>query len=471
VSTIVEEAGSPPSPPIHGSADLEGYFAAGAKPRSEWKIGVEYEKPVVSAVDGEAVPYEGPNGIGALLAGLRERTDWQPVLEDGAIIALRDGRASITLEPGGQLEMSGQQCDSLHCAADELERHVEHILDVGHELGLRFLGLGATPKTPIDRMPWMPKERYRIMRRFMSRTGTLGHRMMQQTATVQANFDYSSEADARKKLRLSMAMSPILVAASANSPIIDGRPSGYKSFRAHIWRDTDPARCGLLPFVFDTENLFGAYADYALDVPMYFIYRAGRYLDSGGRTFRQFLAGDVPGVEPQMSDWSTHLTTLFPEARLKSYIEVRAADSQSPGLLLATPAWMKGLLYDDDCLDAGWDVLRRWDFQLRLELGELAARQGMQARVGRHTLQDYARELIEIAWTGLERQGRVSAENAASPGGRDETVYLEPLAAAVRRGTCPADTILDAWNGRWHASMDRLIEASAYDRPPESDRA
>jgi glutamate--cysteine ligase len=446
------------SPEIRSTDDLEHYFHAGSKERREWRIGVEYEKPVVFTDTADAVPYEGPRGIGALLRGLEERYDWEPVHEDGNLIALRDDKASITLEPGGQLEMSGQQCDSLHCAADELHGHVEEILSVGDSLGLKFLGLGITPKTPIARMPWMPKQRYRIMREIMSRTGRLGHRMMQQTATVQANFDYSGEADARRKFRLAMAMSPVLVAISANSPIVDGQPSGYKSYRAHIWRDTDPARCGLLPFAFDTQNVFGAYASWALDVPMYFLWRDGRFVEARGITFRQFLEKGLNGHRATLADWATHLTTLFPEARLKTYLEVRAADSQPVELMLGTPALMKGLLYDDDCLEAAWDVLRPWTLEERYEASESAARDGLDTRVHRHRMRDFALELVGIASEGLHRQARRNGR------GEDEAVHLAALARDVEHGVSPADRVLRAWY-EGGEQVAALVADAAYRAP------
>jgi glutamate--cysteine ligase len=338
--------------------------------------------------------------------------------------------------------MSGQQCDSLHCAAEELKRHVEQILTVGDELRLSFLGLGITPKTPLEHVPWMPKQRYRIMREIMTQTGRLGHRMMQQTATVQANFDYGDEQDARRKFRIAMAMSPVLVAISANSPIVDGAPTGYKSYRAHIWRDTDPKRCGVLPFAFDTTNVFGAYTAWALDVPMYFLWRDGRFLPARGMSFRQFLGNGLEGHRATLADWATHLTTLFPEVRLKTYMEVRSADSQTVELMLGTPALMKGILYDDDCIDAAWDVVRAWTREERLEAGEDAAKDGLDTRVRRHRLRDFALELTGIAREGLQRQRRRDAA------GKDEALYLEPLARDVEAGVSPADRVLRYWNKR-----------------------
>jgi glutamate--cysteine ligase len=435
--------------------DLEEYFDDGCKQRSAWKIGVEYEMPVVSAQTGDAVHYDGAAGIGAILERMRTRPQREGVYEDGNLIAVRAGRASITLEPGGQLEMSGEQFDSLHGADAELSAHIAEIVTIGRELGLFFLGLGIAPTTALADMPWMPKERYRIMRAAMETSGRLGHRMMQQTATVQSNFDYASETDAQVKFRVAMAVAPVLVAMAANSPIVDGQDTGYKSYRAHIWQDTDPARCGILPFAFDTENLFGAYTQYALDVPMYFLYRDGRHLPSEGRTFRQFLSHGIEGHRATYEDWTMHLTSLFPEARLKTYIEIRAADMQAANLVLAIPALMKGLLYEDDCLDAAWDVLRGWSLEQRLEAGEGAARDGLQARVGRHTMQSFAHELIAIAHEGLRRQALLDAD------GQDETRYLEVLANDVEAGLTPADRILSQWNGAWGANLERLVRYAA----------
>jgi glutamate--cysteine ligase len=444
------------SPEVRSEDDLVQYFHSGCKPRDAWKIGVEYEKPVVFRGSGEAVPHEGASGIGAVLERMRERSGWEGIYEGAHLVALRDGRASITLEPGGQLEMSGEQCESLHCADDELGRHIAEIVEVGERLDLVFLGLGITPKTPIDRMPWMPKERYRLMRAIMRGTGDLGHVMMQQTACVQANFDYADELDARRKFRLAMAMSPILIAVAANSPVAAAKPTGYRSFRAHVWRRTDPARCGLLPFAFDTHDIFESYAQYALDVPMYFVARAGRLIDAGKKTFRQFMREGIRGETPTLADWATHLTTLFPEARLKTYIEVRAPDSQPTELVLGTPALMKGLLYDTDCLEAAWDVVSRWNFDERQELGEAAARDALGARVGRHSLADYAREIVAIAREGLVRQGRVDSS------GRDETIYIDRLADEVAQGRSPADRIIAHWETDWEGRVERLIEYAAY---------
>lgn len=445
------------SPLVRSIDELEATFHAGAKPPESWKIGVEYEKPVVDARTGEAVPYEGERGIGRILDELAARfPQWRPVHEGPHVVALEDGRASITLEPGGQLEMSGEQCASLHCAKDELDRHVREILEVGDAVGVRFLGLGIVPKTPIDRIPWMPKHRYRIMRDIMGRTGKLGRRMMAQTATVQCNFDYSDEADALRKMRVSLALGPLLVAVSANSPVVDGKPTGFQSFRAHIWTDTDADRCGSLPFAFRTESLFRGYTEYALDVPMYFLWREGAYREVGGMTFRRYLEEGFEGERATFDDWTLHLTTLFPEVRLKTYLEVRSADSQPVHLMLGTPALMKGLFYDRDSLDAAWDMVRGWGPAELSELHAGAARLGLGAKAGRLTLGDYAKEIVEISRWGLTRQAK------RDPAGQDETVYLDPLAENVAAGRNPAMAIIENWEGRWGGDVNALVEDTAY---------
>ena len=445
------------SPRIQSIDDLEATFHAGSKPRDAWRIGVEYEKPVVDSATGESVPYDGPRGIAALLDGIsRESPRWKPVREGNNVIALEDGLASITLEPGGQLEMSGQQCDSLHCANRELEEHVREILAAGSPLGQRFLGLGIAPKTPLERIPWMPKQRYRIMREIMGRTGTLGRRMMAQTATVQCNFDYGDEADALLKMRVSLAMGPLLVAMSANSPVVDGKPTGYQSYRAHIWSDTDADRCGFLPFVFRTESLFGAYTQYALDVPMYFVWRDGRYKEVGGLSFRRFLAEGFDGKHATMADWTLHLTTLFPEVRLKRYLEMRGADSGPLPALTALPALWVGLLYDQSALDAAWDVVKGWSIEDHDYLRSQTPLTGLATKFQGLPLSDLAREVVKIAHAGLRARKRLDAA------GNDETIYLAPLDRAAASGQALADELLAKWKGEWKGSFAPLFRDYAY---------
>jgi glutamate--cysteine ligase len=443
------------SPPIERREQLVEYFSAAAKPRDKWRIGTEYEKVAVRRGDGRAVPFSGPRGIEMLLRRLAERYAWEPIEEDGRTIALRGNKAAITLEPGGQVELSGEVCESVHCARAEFEEHIDQIVTVGDELDIAFLGLGMQPVSRVDEFERVPKRRYGIMWPHMARVGTLGQRMMTQTATVQVNLDYDSEADAMLKMRVGMATTPLLTAMFANSPLCDGDFNGYASFRGHIWTDTDPARCGLLPFVFRPTAGFEDYVEYALDVPMYFIVRGEQWFDMTAHTFRHFLANGHAGHRATMADWSAHLTTLFPEVRLKQYIELRGADSQAPELMLAVPALAKGLLYDADCLLAAWDLVKRWSWEELTELYHAVHRQALQARIRRIRLAEIARELVAIAIAGLHRQ-HVPAR------GEDESVYLERLEHEVKRGRCPADTIVEKWIGEWDRDIARLIEGSSY---------
>lgn len=447
------EAKSPElSPEIRSLDDLEAYFHTGSKPRNAWRVGVEYETPAVDAGTGDALPYEG---TGACIRAVLEEMavdGWSPIHETDRVIALRKGDASITLEPGGQVEMSGRQCESMHDAHDEFVDHCARLASVAKRLSVAFLGLGATPLTPLQKLPWMPKQRYRIMREIMLSTGRMGHRMMQQTATVQGNFDYESEEDARRKLRVSLALSPVLVAISANSPVLDGKETGFKSFRAHVWTDTDPRRCGLLPFAFETHGIFRAYAEYALDVPMYFVARDGQLLSPEGMTFRDYLAKGLANHRATLADWATHLTTLFPESRLKTYVEVRSADGQPQDRVIAIPALLKGILYENDCLDAVWDLFGRWTLSERIEAAAAAAKDGLAAQVGRHSLQSYARDVVAIAAEGLRRQHRLDGQ------GQDETRYLARLEADVTAGICPADHALRVWRNR----PQNLVSFASY---------
>jgi glutamate--cysteine ligase len=432
------------------------YFSAAAKPRSEWRIGTEYEKVAVRVSDGSAVPFSGRDGIEALLIQLAERYGWEPVEEEGRTIALRGEKASITLEPGGQLELSGEKCDSIHCARAEFARHIDEIVTVGSELGIAFLGLGMQPVSRLEEIEWVPKRRYRIMAPHMLRVGTLGQRMMKQTATVQANMDYGDEADAMLKMRTGMGLAPLVNAMFANSPLSDGDRNGFLSFRGHIWTDTDSARSGLLRFVFRDGAGFDDYVEYALDVPMYFIVRDGQWYDMTAHTFRDFWQNGHQGHRATMADWNNHLTTLFPETRLKGYIELRSADSQSPELMLAVPALVKGIFYEQDCLLAAWDLVKRWSWEERVELYHAVHRVALRASVRRVALSDLARELIEIATAGLERQRVLDAR------GEDESLYLERLEEQVKRGMCPADIIVEKWRGEWRQEIARLIEGSSY---------
>ena len=442
--------------PIESVEQLVEQFHHAAKPRSAWKIGTEYEKLAVDAETGRAAPFTGPRGIERVLLMVAERFGWEPREEEGATIALARNGLSITLEPGGQIELAGQPVATVHEAHEEIQTHVRELVSVGREVGMAFLGLGAHPISTLDEIAWVPKQRYRIMRDYMTRVGTLGHRMMKQTATVQANIDFESERDAMQKLRVGMASAPIVNAIFANSPLVDGDASGHLSFRGHVWTDTDRARCGLLPFVFRDDAGFVDYAAWALDVPMYFIMRDGRYVtDVTGIPFRRFLAEGWGGAPATLDDWNLHLTTLFPEVRLKGYIEFRSADSQLPERVLALPALAKGLFYDADCQLAGLDFVKRWSPDQVRELYADVTRGGFAARLRGVRVGELARELLAIAAEGLRRQGALDGQ------GRDERCYLDLVVEQVERGRTAADEILALWNGPWDRRVGPLVEACA----------
>lgn len=445
--------------PITERGALVRYIAAGAKPRSEWRVGTEYEKVGVLRESGLAAPFSGPRGIEAVLRGLAERFGWEPKTDRGRIIALYGRKANITVEPGGQLELSGEQCESIHCGQRELIEHVREVVTVGAELGIAFLGLGIQPLSAVDEIEWVPKRRYEIMGPYMQRVGSLGQRMMKQTATVQANFDFADEGDAMQKMRVSMGLVPLVSAMFANSSISEGRLNGFMTLRAHIWTDTDPARCGMLPFVFNPHAGLDDYVEYALDVPMYFIIRQGDYVDMTGTTFRRFLARGHGSEHATLEDWALHLTTLFPEVRLKRYLEVRSADSQPPEMMLALPALMKGILYEADSLDAAWDLVRRWSWEERVEIYHAAHRDGLRAKVRGILLAELARELIAIATSGLERQHHTNAR------GESESIYLERLEDLVRHGKSQGRLLAERWEGEWHRDVARLIAHTTYRLP------
>ncbi|MGE3866809.1 MAG: glutamate--cysteine ligase, partial [Hyphomonadaceae bacterium] len=334
------------SPSIENFTQLVEHLESGAKPKAQWRVGTEHEKFVFRRADRSPVSFEGPNGIAALLDGLAEKYAWQRVYEGESVIALRQAGASITLEPAGQFELSGAPLESLHETNDETETHLRQVRDVAGGLGLGFLALGFSPKWSLDETPIMPKARYKIMREYMMKVGRLGRQMMFRSCTVQANLDFGSEADMRKKFRVSLALQPIATALFANSPFAEGRLNGHLSYRGHVWSDTDPDRTGMLPFVFEDGFGFERYADYALDVPMYFVYRDGRYINTAERSFRDFLKGklpELPGEKPTLKDWEDHLTTLSPEVRLKTYLEMRGADTGPAGMLSALPAFWTGI--------------------------------------------------------------------------------------------------------------------------------
>jgi glutamate--cysteine ligase len=419
--------------PIHSKAQLVEYIAEGSKPRENWRIGTEHEKFVFRLGDNRPVAYEGEHGILALLQGLTQ-FGWEPIEENGHVIALTQNGANITLEPGGQFELSGAPLMSVHQTCRETNEHLTQVKEIGQKLGVGFLGLGFNPKWKRDDIPWMPKGRYAIMRRYMPLKGNLGLDMMLRTCTVQVNLDFASEADMVKKYRVALALQPIATALWANSPFVDGKPSGFQSFRANIWTDTDPDRTGLLPFVFEDGMSFERHVDYVLDVPMYFVYRDGKYIDVAGSSFRDFMQGKLaalPGELPTMGDWADHLTTVFPEVRLKRYLEMRGADGGPWRRLCALPAYWVGLLYDTVALDAAWDLVKDWSMEERAALRADVPRLGLKTPFRKGTVLDIARQTLKIARDGLDRR----AEHDSF--GRTESMFLETLDRSVETGMTP----------------------------------
>ena len=443
--------------------DLIRYFEDGGKPRAQWRVGTEYEKVVVRNSDGTAIPYSGAGGVEDLLRRMATDYGFEPEDEHGHILALKGERAAITLEPGGQIELSGEQCESIHCAYDEFATHVQQLIEVTGQIGASVLGLGMQPISRIDQIELLPKARYHIMYPYMARVGTLGQRMMKQTAGVQANLDYSDERDAMRKLRVSMGIVPLLYAIFANSPLSDGGLNGYHSFRGHIWTDTDNQRSGIPEFVFRADCSFEDYAEYALDVPMYFLIRNHEYIDltqPPGLTFRQYLERGHGRERATVEDWTNHLTTIFTEVRLKKYVEIRTADSQPPQFMLALPALLKGMLYDDDCLAGAWDLVKGWSYRERREIADGAHKHGLDARAGKIKLQELGYELMQIAARGLERQ------RALNKNGQDESIYLLRLMDLVRSGHSQASFVISRWKGEWNYDIDRLVKGCAYGAEP-----
>jgi len=446
-------------PPVADARALTEYLASGCRPADQWRIGTEHEKFGFRLDDLSPLAYEGEHGIGELLARMAERYDWQPEYEGENIIALKRAGCSVTLEPGGQLELSGDLLENLHQTCNEVHSHLAEVRAVAEPMGLGFLGLGFHPSARRDEIPWMPKDRYRIMREHMPRVGSLGLDMMTRTCTVQVNLDFASERDMAAKFRAALALQPMATALFANSPFLEGRPNGYQSYRAHIWTDTDPHRTGLLPFVFEPDFGFERYTEWMLDVPMYFVRRDGRYVDASGQSFRDFMDGHLPalpGERPTLSDWEDHLTTAFPEARLKKFLEMRGADGGPWKNLCALPAFWVGLLYDDSNLNACLDMIRDWSLEDLEGLRRDAARLGLKARIGGHSVHDLARELLDMAQNGLATRRRLGAS------GDDETGFLAPLVETVQRGRTPAELLLEKYEQEWGGRIEPLFRQHAY---------
>jgi glutamate--cysteine ligase len=443
--------------PIERIDQLVEEFHRAAKPRDDWTIGTEYEKLAVEPSTGRAVNFSGPRGIERLLDEVAERFGWEPKQENGRTIALARGRASITIEPGGQVELSGEPYRTLHETRREVATHVEELSVVGRELGMVFLGLGMQPVGGLDDIEWVPKQRYAIMREYMPRVGRLGHRMMKQTATVQANIDFADERDAMRKVRIGTALAPGMNAMFANSCVSEGDLNGQLSYRGHVWTDTDPDRCGLLPWALRRDASFADYVQWALDVPLYFVLRDGQYrTEVTGVPFRRFLETGLDGGPATMDDWRLHLTTLFPEVRLKGYIEFRSADSQPAERVLALPALVKGVFHDAYCLDAADDLVKRWSFEDVAGALRDVTRGGMKVRLRGIPLLELARELYAIAEEGLRRQAALDDE------GRDERIYLESLRELLSAGRSPADLTLERWSRAVDGRIERLVAENSF---------
>ena len=444
---------------ITDKAQLSAYIASGCKPDQNWRIGTEHEKFAFSLNTLKPLTYAGPNGIRALLEKLTE-IGWEPVLENGQPIALtKPDHSSITLEPGGQVELSGAPLETIHQTCREVTGHIKQVKDVADELGAGILGLGYQPKWSLDDVGWMPKGRYKIMREYMPTRGSLGLHMMLATCTVQVNLDFRSESHMVEMFRAALALQPLATALWANSPFRDGKKNDFLSFRSHIWTDTDPDRCGVMPFVFEDNFGFESYVDYMLDIPMYFVYRDGQYIDASGRSFRDFMAGKLPalpGETPSIKDWEDHLTTAFPEVRLKKFIEMRGADGGPSKNLCALPAFWVGLLYDDQALADVTSMISDWSYDEVSALRDEVPIAALKTPFRGSTLQDLAKDVLAIAKQGLERRAKLDGS------GQDETVFLNPLHAIAESGITPAEELLAHFDGDWAGSVDPVFTEYAY---------
>ena len=453
--------------PIESRDELVAWIAEGAKPREKWRLGTEHEKFGFRKADHAPVPYEGPRGIRAVLDGMEGLLGWEPIHDEDNIIGLADpvGGGAISLEPGGQFELSGAPVETLHQTCSETFAHLAQVREIAEPLGLGFLGLGASPKWTRAETPVMPKSRYRIMANYMPKVGTRGLDMMFRTSTVQVNLDFGSEADMVKKMRVSLALQPVATALFANSPFLEGKPNGFLSFRSEVWRDTDRARTGMLPFAFEAGFGYEAYVDWALDIPMYFVKRGATYHDATHVTFRQFLDGalknEIPGVEPEIGDWTNHLGTLFPEVRLKRYIEQRGADAGPWRRLLALPALWVGLLYDEGVLDEAWELVKGWSAEERQAMRDGVPRQALKTPFRDGTVLDVAREVVVLAKKGLARRN-MFATCGAAPLAENETVYLAPLEEIVATGETLAEVLLRKFHGEWGGNIEPVFEEYAY---------
>ena len=447
--------------PIERHEQLAELLEQGCKPKEDWRIGTEHEKFGFCADTHMPLPYEGERSIEAVLNGLKDRFGWAAVEEGGKIIGLKKGGANVSLEPGGALELSGAPLETIHQTCDEVNDHLAEVKAVSDEIGVKFIGLGAAPEWTHEQMPLMPKGRYKLMNNYMEKVGTMGTAMMRRTCTVQVNLDFGSEADMVKKMRVAIALQPVAVALFANSPFFEGKVNNHKSWRSYIWRHLDDARTGMLPFIFDEGFGFESWTQYVLDVPMYFVYRDGQYIDALGMSFRDFLKGELPalpGEKPLLSDWADHLTTVFPEARVKQFIEMRGADGGPWRRLCALPAFWVGLMYDQTALDAAWDLVKGWSAEQREALRVAASVDGLQAKVDGIDMHALAREVVAISEAGLKARSMPGAGGLVP----DETHFLNALKDSIETGKTPADELLELYHGEWGGDLSRIYDAFAY---------
>lgn len=444
---------------IESKAQLIAYMEEGCTPPDRWRIGTEHEKFAYDPHTFMPLPYEGEKGIRAILEGLT-RFGWEPVLENGNPIALtKPDQSSVTLEPGGQVELSGAPLETIHQTCGELGDHLKQVKEVAEELDVGFMGLGYRAKARWDQVPWMPKGRYKIMREYMPKVGSMGLQMMLATCTVQVNLDFSSETRMVRMFRAALALQPIATALWANSPFKEGKKNGFLSYRSHIWTDTDPDRTGMLPFVFEDGFGFERYVDYVLDVPMYFVYRNGNYVDASGQSFRDFMKGELPalpGEIPTMSDWADHMTTAFPEVRLKKFLEMRGADGGPWGHLCALPAFWAGLLYDDDALAAAGELTADWTVEEMQALRRRVPKEALHTRFRGGTVQDLALRTLDIAHDGLRARARLDRS------GQDETHFLQPLIKIAKSGKTPAEELLELYDTEWGGKVDPVFKFQSY---------
>ena len=447
--------------PIESFNQLANLLEQGNKPKADWRIGTEHEKFGYCKDTLKALPYEGERSIQSILQGLRDQFNWAPVEEGGHLIGLTKDGGNVSLEPGGALELSGAPLETIHETCDEVNVHLREVKEIADKIGVGFIGLGAAPIWQHEDVGLMPKGRYQLMDTYMGKVGTMGRTMMRRTCTVQVNLDFASEADMVQKFRVALALQPVATALFANSPFFEGKVNGHKSWRARVWRDLDADRTGMLPFVFEDGMGFQRYVDYALDVPMYFVYRDGKYINALGQSFRDFLKGQLPalpGEMPTLSDWADHLTTIFPEARIKQFIEMRGADGGPWRRLCALPAFWVGLLYDQSSLDAAWDLVKSMDAETRDALCVAASVDGLQAEVSGIKMMELARQAVNISNAGLVARARTGAGGMVP----DETHFLNALQDSLETGQTPADELLARYHGDWEGDLTRIYEDYSY---------